>query len=77
MFNLVKKIKDIGEKHQQEKLLALNSEMDWTIGLIRGLVEKYNRSLCKGDITSASFYEQELVEKERKLEVLRKKVSAC
>lgn len=74
---IIKKLKEIGGKRQHEKLLALNSEMDWTIGLIRGLVERYNRALVKGDITSASFYEQELVEKERRLEVLKKKVSAC
>jgi len=77
MFNLVKKLKEIGEKRQQEKLLALNSEIDWLIGLSRGLVERYNRALLNGDITSASFYEQELVEKEKRLEVLRKRVSAC
>lgn len=75
MFNMIGKIKEIKAEKAQQKVRELECEMDYTIGLIRGLTEHYNRAICHGDVTSICFYEQELVEKEKRLNKIKARLA--
>lgn len=68
MFEMIKKARIVAIHNMNAEI---KSEMKWQIGVIRGLVEHYNYAIVNRDLTSESVYEQELREREARLNDLK------